>query len=82
MELYGGAGRLRDRGVFECRQIPRQRDASAADGTCDRGLATPTTQLVIPVDGGCAQEGAIKSPGSFNAATITFDNRTRQDLKV
>ncbi len=35
-----------------------------------------------PTESGCPQEGHIKSPSSFNAATITFDNQTAADLKV
>ena len=39
-------------------------------------------QGIQPTDSGCAQEGHIKSPSSFDAATVTFDNQTAGDLKV
>jgi len=35
-----------------------------------------------PTESGCPQEGHIKSPSSFNKATVTFDNQTAGDLKV
>ena len=35
-----------------------------------------------PTESGCPQEGHIKSPSSFNPASITFDNQTGGDLKV
>jgi hypothetical protein len=35
-----------------------------------------------PTESGCAQEGHIKSPSSFDKATITFDNQTAGDMKV
>lgn len=42
----------------------------------------PTATGVEPTESGCVQEGHIKSPSSFNAATITFDNQTAGNLKV
>ena len=42
----------------------------------------PTATGIEPTDSGCVQEGHIKSPSSFNAATITFDNQTAGNLKV
>lgn len=35
-----------------------------------------------PLESGCPQEGHIKSPSSYDKATITFDNQTAGDLKV
>lgn len=35
-----------------------------------------------PTESGCSQEGHIKSPSSYNPATITFDNQTAGDVKV
>jgi hypothetical protein len=45
-------------------------------------FATPTPLSAVPLESGCAQEGSIKSPASLNVATITFDNQSRQDVKV
>jgi hypothetical protein len=50
-------------------------------------VSTPTPFQIQPLGGeptesGCPQEGHIKSPSSFNKATITFDNQTAGDLKV
>lgn len=35
-----------------------------------------------PTESGCPQEGHIKSIGSYDGATVTFDNQTAADLKV
>ena len=35
-----------------------------------------------PLESGCPQEGHIKSPSSFDKATITFDNQTAGDVKI
>ena len=35
-----------------------------------------------PTESGCPQEGHIKSPSSFDKASVTFDNQTVEDLKV
>lgn len=35
-----------------------------------------------PTESGCPQEGHIKSPSSYNKASITFDNQTGGDVKV
>ena len=50
-------------------------------------LNTPTYTQIQPLgreptESGCPQEGHIKSPSSFNKASITFDNQTAVDLKV
>lgn len=52
--------------------------------TKQTGAPTPTqTQPSnLPAESGCPQEGHIKSPSSFDKATITFDNQTAGDLKV
>jgi len=42
----------------------------------------PTIAGSEPTESGCPQEGHIKSPSSFNKATVTFDNQTAGDLKV
>jgi hypothetical protein len=42
----------------------------------------PTIAGGEPTESGCPQEGHIKSPSSFNKATVTFDNQTAGDLKV
>ncbi len=39
-------------------------------------------QTPQPTESGCPQEGHIKSPSSFDKATVTFDNETAGDLKV
>ena len=35
-----------------------------------------------PSESGCPQEGHIKSPSSFDSATVTFDNQTTGDYKI
>lgn len=42
----------------------------------------PTQASSQPTESGCPQEGSIKSPSSYNAASVTFDNKTAGDLKV
>jgi hypothetical protein len=48
--------------------------------------ATVTTEAKLqdngPLESGCPQEGHIKSPSSFDKATITFDNQTAGDVKI
>lgn len=58
----------------------------AASGTPQYTVMPTSVPIQIlggePTESGCPQEGHIKSPSSFNKASITFDNQTAGDLKV
>lgn len=43
---------------------------------------TPASSGTPPLVSGCPQEGHIKSPSSYDAAKITFDNQTDGNLKI
>jgi hypothetical protein len=58
---------------------------SAASSTGPAADTSVSTQLQVggePLESGCPQEGHIKSPSSFDKATITFDNQTAADVKI
>ena len=58
--------------------------ASAASSTvpADASVSTQPQAGSEPLESGCPQEGHIKSPSSFDKATITFDNQTAADVKI
>src|SRR5664279_5523579 len=55
---------------------------SKPQSTDSAPAATGPTTGSEPLESGCPQEGHIKSPSSFDKATVTFDNQTAGDLKV
>jgi hypothetical protein len=63
--------------ITACGVTPKPSDTL---GTKDTTAAVDNSPQ--PTESGCPQEGHIKSPSSYNAATVTFDNQTAADLKV
>src|SRR5664279_2042758 len=55
---------------------------SKPQSTDSAPAATGPTTGSEPLESGCPQEGHIKSPSSFDKATITFDNQTAADVKI
>lgn len=65
---------------------PSTGNESLASTTSSTEPAETSTSTQLQTDNvlesGCAQEGHIQSPSSFNNATITFDNETAQDVNI
>jgi hypothetical protein len=67
--------------------LPTNSNPAANITSAPKQLNAPTySQIQIlgsePTESGCPQEGHIKSPSSFDKASVTFDNQTAGDLKV
>ena len=56
--------------------------AASSSGPADTSVSTQLQVGSAPLESGCPQEGHIKSPSSFDKATITFDNQTAAVLKI
>ena len=57
-------------------------NVSTSTPALDTSVMAEPQNATGPTESGCPQEGHIKSPSSYDKATITFDNETPADVKI